>query len=52
MNNKKALKILFDVFTFNFEITRKEVDEEIIKANNEGWEAYEYIKQKIERKGK
>ena len=48
MNNKRALQILFDVFNFNFEMTRKELDEEIIKANNEGWKAYEYIKQKIE----
>ena len=48
MTDKRALEILFDVFNFNFEMARKEVDEEIIKANKEGWKAYDYIKQKIQ----
>ena len=49
MTDKKALEILFNAINFNVEMTKREVDKEIIKANKEGWEAYDYIKQKIER---
>ena len=49
MTDKKALEILFNAINFNVEITKREVGKEIIKANKESWEAYDYIKQKIER---
>ena len=49
MTDKKALEILFNAINFNVEMTKREVDKEIIKANKEGWEAYDYIKKTIER---